>query len=62
MDNGPSEVIPINIGLILLGPVSMLIFVFLSVFSVLKKEYTHRLQRFSERSEAEGRAESRELG
>ena len=25
MDNGPSEVIPINIGLILLGPVSMLI-------------------------------------
>ena len=24
MDNGPSEVIPINIGLILLGPVSML--------------------------------------
>ena len=26
MDNGPSEVIPINIGLILLGPVSMLMY------------------------------------
>ena len=50
MDNGPSEVIPINIGLILLGPVSMLMVTF-SSYPVT----------YSERSEAEGRAESREL-
>ena len=35
MDTGPSEVIPINIGLISLGPVSMLIVLILNVLNGL---------------------------